>query len=74
MMRNQNKEKLLKNNADMYMCIIWDNSRYNNKWEMVLLCFYCAHCEHKLQNLVKFQLETLSLFFSLSLSLFSNCS
>ena len=29
---------------------------------MVFLCFYCAHHERKLQNSVKFQLETLSLF------------
>ena len=74
MMGNQNKDKPLKNNADMYMCIIWNNSRYDNKWEMMLLCFYCVHCERKLQDSVKFQLETFSLFFSLSLSFFSNCS
>ena len=41
-----------------------------NVKQCMLLCFYCAHCERKLQDLVKFQLETLSLFFSLSLSLF----
>ena len=28
---------------------------------MALLCFYCAHCERKLQDSVKFQLETLTL-------------
>ena len=54
----------MKNNADrLYTCIIWDNSRYNNKWEMVLLCFYCAHCKCKLQDSVKSQLETLLIFF-----------
>ena len=30
--------------------------------ETVLLCFYCADCESKLQDSVKFQLETLSIF------------
>ena len=48
MMRNQN-------NADrLYTYIISNNSRYNNKWETVLLCFYRAHCERKLQDSVKF--------------------
>ena len=56
----------------MNTCIIWDNGRYSNKWETVLLCFYCAHCEHKLQDSVKFKLETFSLFFSLSQRLFLN--
>ena len=44
------------------MLIVWVNNRYNNKWETVLLCFYCAHCQRKLQDSVKFQLETFSLF------------
>ena len=33
---------------------------------------YCAHCKRELQDSVKFLLETLSLFFSVSL--FLNCS
>ena len=53
----------------MNTCIIWNNSRYNDKWETVHLCFYCAHCESKLHDSVKFQLEIFSLFFILSLSL-----
>ena len=36
--------------------------------------YYCAQCERKLQDSVKFQIEKLSLFFSLGLSLFLNCS
>ena len=31
--------------------------------ETVILCFYRAHCERKLQDSVKFQLETFSFFF-----------
>ena len=68
--KSKQKGKTLKNNADrLYTCIIWDNSRCNNRWETMLLCFYCAHCERKLQDFVKFQLETISLFFSLNLFL-----
>ena len=46
----------------MNACMIWDNSRYNDKWETVLMCFDCAHSERKLKDSVKFQLETFSLF------------
>ena len=35
-------------------CIIWDiNSRYNNEWETMLLCFYCAHCELKINYMIQ---------------------
>ena len=32
------------------------------KLESVLMCFYCVHCKSKLQDSVKFQLKTYSLF------------
>ena len=41
----------------------WVDININNKRETVLLCFYFAHCERKLRDSVKFQLETFSLFF-----------
>ena len=73
--KSKQKDKALRNNtADRLYFEI--SVHLSNKWEMVLLCFYCAHCKRKLQDSVKFQLEIFSLFFQphpeLILKLFFN--
>ena len=70
--KSKPKDKALKNKcwSSVFWGDLWLCTHLCKKWETVLLCFYCAHCERKLQDSVKFQLETFSVFFSLGLSLF----
>ena len=70
--KSKQKEKALKNNADrLYFeislrytntCIILDNNTDKVTNGKRCFCGFCAHCDGKLQDSVKFRLKTFSLF------------